>query len=295
MSYLKEKRKLIIKKYTYEMLLLICGCFIMACGTSFFLLPNQLSSGGFAGIATISYYLLGIPLGTAMFVLNIPLLILSYFRIGKDFLIKSLIGTTMLALFIDILDQFPALTVDRFLGCVYGGIAMGLGTALILKGTASTGGTDLLSYIIRSYKSYYRTSTLIVGVDILIVTLNVIFFKDIEIGLYSAITIYLMGKMIDIVFEGIYFTKMMFIISDKYEEIAKKVGNKIDRGSTAIYAKGMYTNKEKMMLLCVGSRNEIAKIKQIAVSIDTKSFIIISNARETWGKGFKKSNNKIGH
>lgn len=168
---------------------------------------------------------------------------------------------------------------------------MGIGTALVLKSESSTGGTDLLSYIVRSYKPHYRTSTLIVGVDIVIVTLNVIFFRDIEIGLYSAITIYLMGKMIDIIFEGIYFTKMMFIISDKYEKIAQEIGKKVERGSTGIYAKGMYTNREKMMLLCVGSRNEIAKIKQIAVNIDNKAFIIISNAREAWGKGFKRGEN----
>ena len=98
-----------------------------------------------------------------------------------------------------------------------------------------------------------------------------------------------MGKMIDIIFEGVNFTKMMFIISEKYEEIAIQVGKEVDRGSTGIYAKGMYTNEDKMMLLCVGSRNEIAKIKSIAVNIDKKAFIIITNARETWGKGFKKN------
>ena len=288
MNYVKTKRNLYIKKYAYEVFLLTIGCFIMACGTSLFLLPNQLSSGGFAGLATIAYYLLKIPLGTTMFALNIPLFILGYIRIGKKFLIKSLIGTSVLAIFIDILDRLPALTQDRFLGCIYGGIAMGIGTAIVLKSNSSTGGTDLLSYIIRSYKKNYRTSSLIVGVDSIIIALNVIFFRNIEIGLYSAIAIYLMGKMIDIIFEGVNFTKMMFIISDKYERIAEEIGNKVDRGSTGIYAKGMYTNEEKMMLLCVGSRNEIAKIKQIAVSIDKKAFIIISNARETWGKGFKK-------
>lgn len=170
---------------------------------------------------------------------------------------------------------------------------MGIGTALVLKSESSTGGTDLLSYIVRSYKPYYRTSTLIVGVDTIIIILNVIFFREIEIGLYSAITIYLMGKMIDIIFEGVYFTKMMFIVSDKYEKIAQEIGRKVERGSTGIYAKGMYTNKEKMMLLCVGSRNEIAKIKQIAVNIDNRAFIIIANARETWGKGFKNGNSSI--
>lgn len=288
MDYKLVKKRLKVKKYAYEMLLLIAGCFIMAVGTSFFLLPNQLSSGGFAGIATITYYFLNIPLGTAMLILNIPLLILSYFRVGKEFVIKSLIGTVVLAGFIDLLDKFPALTQDRFLGCVYGGIAMGIGTALVLKSISSTGGTDLLSYIIKSYKPHYLSSTLIMGIDIIIISLNVVFFRDIEVGLYSAIAIYLMGKMIDIIFEGVYFTKMMFIISEKYEKIAREIGNQVDRGSTGIYAKGMYTNHDKMMLLCVGSRNEVAKIKNIAVSVDNKAFIIISNARETWGKGFKK-------
>lgn len=277
------------RKNIYELFFIILGAGIMAFGTSFFLLPNQLSSGGFSGIATIFYYLIGTPMGTVILLLNIPLIIFAYFRIGKGLVVKTIIGTTLLSLFIDFFDKFPQLTNDRFLACIYGGIAMGIGTALILKVTASTGGTDLLSYIIRSFKPYYRSSSLIVMVDIVIVALNVIFFKDIEIGLYSAITIYLMGKMIDIIFEGIYFTKVMYIISEKYEKIANEIGEKVDRGSTGIYAKGMYTNQEKMMLFCVGTRNEIAKIKQIAVNIDNKAFIVISNARETWGKGFTKS------
>lgn len=288
MDYTKTKRKLYIKKYAYEVFLLILGCFIMACATSFFLLPNQLSSGGFTGLATISYYLLKIPVGTTIFILNIPLFILSYFRMGKKFLIKSILATSLLSLFINILEEFPILTQDRFLASIYGGIVMGIGSSITLRASSSTGGSDLLTYIIRSYMPHFSTSSVIVIIDIIIIALNVIFFRDIEIGLYSAITIYLMGKMIDIIFEGVNFTKMMFIISDKYEKIAKEIGNKIERGSTGIYAKGMYTNEEKMMLLCVGSRNEIARIKQIVVSIDKKAFIIISNARETWGKGFKK-------
>lgn len=281
MGYIK------LKRHIKELFFIILGVSIMAFGTSFFLLPNQLSSGGFSGIATIFYYLIGTPMGTVILLLNVPLIVFAYFRIGKELVVKTILGTTLLSVFIDIFDKFPPLTNDRFLACIYGGIAMGIGTALILKVTASTGGTDLLSYIIRSFKPYYRSSSLIVIVDTIIVALNVIFFKDIEIGLYSAITIYLMGKMIDIIFEGVYFTKVMYIVSNQYEKIATEIGEKVDRGSTGIYAKGMYTNEEKMMLFCVGSRNEIAKIKQIAVKIDNKAFIVISNAREAWGKGFR--------
>ena len=174
------------------------------------------------------------------------------------------------------------------MACIYGVILNGIGTALVLKATASTGGTDLLTYIVRKYKPHFQTATLIVVVDTIIVLLNVLFFNKVEVGLYSTIAIYLMGKMIDIVFEGVNFTKMMFIISENYKEIATKVGEELSRGSTAIYAKGMYTKEKRMMLLCVGTRAEIAKIKMITIEIDPRAFIITANARETWGKGFKR-------
>lgn len=276
-----------VRKYIKETIEIVIGCILMAAGTSLFLLPNQLSSGGFAGISTIVYYLFGLPLGTTMLILNIPLIILTIIRVGKETAIKGIIGTIVLSVFIDILEKFGALTEDRLLACIYGGILIGLGTAIVLKANASTGGTDLLTYIIRSYKPHYRASNLIVIIDIAIVVLNVIFFREIEIGLYSAIAIYLSGKMIDVVFEGIYFTKTMFIVSSKYKEIAQEIGQKLDRGSTAVYAKGMYTREKKMMLWCVASRGEVAKIKQIAQEIDPRAFIVISSAREVWGKGFK--------
>lgn len=289
MDYIKTKRILTFRRYLLDLFYLTLGCFIMAVGTSLFLLPNQLSSGGFSGIATIIYYLFGFPLGTVILALNVPFLIWAFFKLGKELLIKSILGTVILSIFIDLLDQIPVLTEDRFLACIYGGVCIGLGLALVLKAGSSTGGTDLITYIAKAYKPHVRTSNVMVIIDIIIVTLNVFFFKQVEIGLYSAISIYLMGKMIDIVFEGVNFTKMMFIVSKNYKEIAEEVGNKLGRGSTGIYAKGMYTREKRMMLLCVGARNEIAKIKQIATELDPKAFIIIANARETWGKGFKRN------
>ena len=287
MSYTKTKKLLKVKEFLIDMIYLTLGCAIMAIGTAVFLLPNQLSTGGFTGIATIFYYLFHFPMGTVILALNIPFFILAFFKIGKKLVIKSIIGTSLLSFFIDLFEKIPTLTNDRLLACIYGGIFIGLGLALVLKANASTGGTDLITYIARAYKPYMKTSSIIVVVDVIIIGLNVIFFKKVEIGLYSAISIYLMGKMIDIVFEGINFTKMVYIISQKYEEISKEIDKQLQRGSTGIYAKGMYTNTDKMMLMCVGARNEVARMKQIATQIDSKAFIIISNARETWGKGFK--------
>ena len=276
-----------IKKLISEYLFISLGCIVMAMGVSLFLLPNELSTGGFSGIATILYYLCGFPLGSTMLILNIPLLLIAYFKIGKQLFFRSIYGTVIFSVLVDILDKVETLTHDKFLGCIYGGILMGIGTAIVLKYKASTGGSDLLSYVIRAYKPQYRSSNLILVTDAIIITLNVFFFRTVEVGLYSAIAIFLMGKMIDLIFEGINFTKVVLIISPMYKEIAEKIGNEVNRGSTGLYSRGMYTNEEKMTLLCVGSRTESYVIESIAKNVDRTAFIIILNAREVLGKGFK--------
>lgn len=276
-----------IKEILIECIETIIGTAIMAIGISLFLLPNQLSSGGFSGIATITYYLLNISVGTMVLVLNIPLFIIAFFKIGKGFFFKSLLGTISLSVFIDFFEKFTPLTQDRFLACIYGGTIIGIGTAVVLRSKASSGGTDLISNIIREYNHKIRMGTVIVIVDTIIIALNVIFFKKLEIGLYSAIAIYLDGKMIDIIFEGIYFTKLLFIISDKNEQIAKTIGKEIKKGSTGLYGKGMYSNEDKLILVCAAPRGDIAKIKELARNIDPHCFIILSNAREVFGEGFK--------
>ena len=281
------RKQILLKKYIKDGIYIVIGCLLMAIGTSLFLLPNQLSSGGFAGISTIIYYLFNLPLGTTMLILNIPLLILTIIRVGKETAIKGIIGTIVLSAFIDILERFEPLTHDRLLACIYGGIFVGLGTAIVLKSSASTGGTDLLSYIVRSFKPHYRTSNLIVIVDTAIILLNVIFFKEIEIGLYSAIAIILMGKVIDIIVEGTNFSKLIFIISEKNDKISIEIGEYIKRGTTGIYGKGMFENKDRLVLMCAAGRGDVLKIKHIVQENDKEAFIIITNAREVLGKGFK--------
>lgn len=276
------------KKILIEIIGTIVGAFIMAVGVALFLLPNQLSSGGISGVATITYYLLKIPMGTMILVINLPLFLFSFYKIGKSFFVKSIIGTVSLSVFIDMLDKLEPLTEDRFLACIYGGIIIGLGTAIILKVNSSTGGTDLISYIAREYRPTIKMGKMIIILDIMVVALNVFFFEEIEIGLYSAIVIYLMGKIIDVVFEGIYFTKLILIISDKNEMIAKEIGDRIRRGTTGLYGKGMYTNEDKLILMCAASRRDISKVKMIAKKLDPNSFVIVTNSREVVGLGFKE-------
>lgn len=289
MTYKHRKMYVLLKKYIIETIKIIIGALFIAIGTAFFLLPNQLSSGGFSGITTIIYYLIGFPMGTTMIIINLPLFIIALLKIGKRFFFKALVGTAVLSIFLNAFEGVSAITHDRLLASIYGGILIGIGTAIILRANASTGGSELLGNIIASFKPMARTGKLIILIDTIVVILNVLFFREIEVGLYSAIAIYLSGQMIDIIFEGTNFTKMIFIVSNKYEEIAKNIGIKIGRGSTGIYAQGMYHETDKMILWCVASRREIIRIKQIAKKLDEKAFIVISNAREVLGQGFKKN------
>ena len=279
-----------IKQFTIEILETIVGAIIMAIATSLFLLPNQLSTGGFSGIATITYYLFNIPMGLMNLILNIPMFIFSNYRIGKKFLIKSIVGTASLSVFIDIFDKIEPITTDRFLASVYGGTIIGIGTAIILKVGASTGGTELIANLIKSYKPNITISRYLAIIDIIIVIANVFVFKHIEIGLYSAIAIYLYGKLIDTIFEGVYYTKIMFIISDKSEKISKQIEENVKRGVTGLYGKGMYSGNDKLVLICAANIGDIPRIKSIAQNIDEKCFIVVANAREVLGKGFKESN-----
>lgn len=275
-----------LKKFLIECLGTLLGSAIMAIGIALFLLPNQLSSGGVSGLATITYYVLGFPMGAVILAINVPLFSIAIFKLGKKFFLKSLIGTFSLSIFIDIIDKLNPLTQDKFLACIYGGIITGLGSAIILKSHSSTGGSELISNIVKKFKPNIRMSYVIMIFDIIVVTLNIIFLKKIEIGLYSAIAIYLMGKIIDIVFEGIYFTKLVIIVSDKNEEISKEIGEVVRRGTTGLYGKGMYTNSDKLVLMCAATRGDVSKVKDVARSIDPKSFIVITNSREVVGLGF---------
>lgn len=260
----------------------------MAFAVSFFLLPNELSSGGFSGIATIFYYKLKIPMGVTIASLNIPLFLIGGYKIGKTFFLKSVIGTLSLSIFIDILDIFKPLTNDKMLAAIYGGILTGMGTAIILKSHSSTGGSDLLTNIIKKYNNKIELGRVITIIDAVIVFLNVVILNKIEIGLYSAIAIYLMGLMIDVVFEGIFFSKLIFIISDKSEIIANEIQSKINRGITGLEGIGMYERKEKLVLMCAVGRRDIASIKKLVRNIDKNAFVIVTNSREVLGIGFKQ-------
>ena len=277
-----------MKKIAKDISISILGCIIAAFGTSQFLLPNKLSTGGFSGIATILYYFFEFNMGATILILNIPLFIFAYFKLGKYFATKTVISTIAFSFFIDFFENMGALVEDKFLASIYGGILMGIGLALIFKVEASTGGTDLLATLVQYFNPNVRMGKVLELIDFSVVVLNLIVFRDLEIGLYSFIAIYLYGRMLDLFFEGINFSKMIYIISDKYNEISKAINFEVNTGGTGLYGKGLYTEKDKVIIMCVTSRKNVIKIKEIAKKIDKNVFIIITDAREVYGLGFKE-------
>lgn len=277
-----------MRKIAKDISISILGCIIAAFGTSSFLLPNKLSTGGFSGIATILYYFFELNMGLTIIILNIPLFIFAYFRLGKYFVTKTIISTVAFSYFIDFFEKMEPLVYDRFLASIYGGILMGIGLALIFKVECSTGGTDLIANLVQSFNSNIKVGKVLEIIDFSVVLLNLVFFKDLEIGLYSFIAIYLYGRMLDLFFEGINFSKMIYIISDKFEEISKAINLDLKSGATGFYGKGLYSGTDRIIIMCVTKRKNIIKIKEIAQKIDENVFIIITDAREVYGLGFKE-------
>lgn len=276
-----------MNKFFKEVLLTFLGTAIAGVGMGSFLLPNKLSSGGFAGIATIFYYFFGWNVGLTVIILNIPFFIWAAMRLGKEFLVKAILGTFSLSFFIDIFENIAFVSNDRLLSCIYGGILVGIGTGLIFKAYTSTGGTDLIVQIAKSYGARVSSSRLLNSIDICVVILNVIFFREIDIGLYSAIAIFLDGVMIDIIFEGINFSKLVFIVSDKNDEIMKLLHEKINCGVTELYGRGSYMHKDKIVLMSIVNRSEIPALKESVYMVDEGAFLVVANAREVYGLGFK--------
>lgn len=187
--------------YLKELIIITMGCFIAAFGISCFLTPNNLSSGGFSGVALIFYYLFKIPIGTMNILLNIPIFILGYIRTGKNLIFKSLYCTVIYSKFIDFFNQI-AISNNRLIASIYGGLLIGIGLSLILKEGCTTGGTDLIAYLIQDYKLNIKMSKIMVLLDFFIIVMNIVVFGDYEVGIYSLIVIYIVGKMVNWIFES---------------------------------------------------------------------------------------------
>jgi len=277
-----------VKRLMINGLYVLIGVVLITISINSFFLKLKIAPGGVSGLATVIHYLTNISVGTIVFTLNIPLFIAGFLAFGKRFSIKTLLATFLLSFLLDNTLFLPQITDDRLLASIFGGIIMGAGMALVFKGGATTGGTDIAAKVVNKYFPAFNISEQLFVIDGLVVVFAMIVFRDFDIGLYSIITIWLSAKVIDIVFEGVGFAKAMFIISNNGEEIGKRILDEVGRGVTGLNGEGLYLKNDKKILLTVVDRTQIPVIKRIAKDIDKKSFIIITDVREALGEGFNK-------
>lgn len=273
-----------MNRRTKDYILITLGVALAVAGLNLFLVPNKIAAGGISGIATLLYHMLGIPLGISIAVLNIPLFILGFKLVGKSFAIRTAYA---LVLYSALAEIYPIPTdEDLFLGCVYGGVLVGAGIGLVVRAGGSTGGTDMAAKMLNARFKSVGMGAFVFGIDFVVITTAGFLFEP-AIALYAIASLYITSKLIDVLTVGLSVSKAFYIISDKNDEIAQVIMDKLSRGVTAINARGVYSGRQKEVLLCVLRwRTEGAKLKRIVKSIDENAFVIVADVKEVLGEGF---------
>lgn len=283
MTYSSQSSK---KNSVMEYVFVIVGAAIIAFGFNVFLFPNQVASGGVSGISTILHGMFGWNAGIVQYAFNIPLFIAGVLVLGKKFGIKSFIGTITLPFFVILTESWDPWTLNPLLGAIFGGIVVGLGIGLVFKGNASTGGTDLLAQIITKYTGLTLGTSVLLIDGLIAVSAAIVF--DLEKGLYALIGLYVTTKTIDIVQLGFSQSKMVYIITQKETDVRDAIYKEINRGITRLPAFGGYTGEERPVLMVVVYQTEFTRLKQVLKTVDPQAFVIVSDAYEVLGEGFKK-------
>jgi len=277
--------------------MVVLGCFIMAVGIVVFISPFKLVPGGIYGLAITLHYLTGaLPIGIFALCMDIPLFLIGTWVLGTKFGTKTLVGIFSLAGFTTLLESLygyeQLVSGDYFLASVFGGILLGVGTGFIFKSRATSGGTDIIAMIINKYNRV-PVGKLLIYVDTVVVLIGLLAFRDWRILLYSWLTIFIMGKIIDLMIEGIGSDKAVYIVSDHHEEIRDKIINEINRGGTYLRGEGMYSGTEKKIIYTVVDRKELILLQQCVHEIDPEAFMTVIEVAETLGKGFRSLKEKI--
>ena len=267
----------------------LLGSLIFALGFDLFLVPNNLNPGGISGLSVIIVELLGFgSVGTLSILINLPLFALGGIKIGRRFFIGSLIGMISSSVLIDLLVLLPAPRSEPLLGALYGGVVCGAGLGMVFMAGTSTGGSDIL---VRLLKLRYRNvpiGQISMTFDLVVVVLTGLVFHDVTKALYTGVTVYICGKVIDAMVYRFDYTKVALIISKEYDEIARQIGLKLDRGATFLHGEGSYSHAPTKVVLAAIKRQQLAELKELVTHIDPDAFIIVQEAHQVLGDGFSR-------
>ena len=270
-----------------NVLLIAAGLLLATLGYRLYLIPNNVAPGGFTGIGQIVNHLLPeVGVGMVNLILNVPLFVLSLRSMGLGFGLRSLLSSVALSLLLDYLPV-PAMTDDVLLSAVFGGVLCGVGFGLVLRGHATTGGSDMLASIVHRHVPALKVSVCLFATDATVVIASGFVF-DAAAAMYALISVFVMNVVIDQVLEGPGLARSHIIITTHGNEIAERILKELDRGVTALDAKGMYSGEDRTMLLCVVSRLEAVRLRAVVFSVDPRAFVIVQNVHEALGEGFKE-------
>ena len=280
------------KQIKYYIAIIIGGA-IAGLSFNMLLLPNGIAPAGISGLATVISRLTGFDVGVLVILLNIPLYVISGKRLGKDFILKSVVGTISMALAIDVIPMPAIVSGEPLLGAVFGGIMMGAGLGIAFRNTGSTGGTDILAKLLVYFFPSVSIGGCVMALDVLVITANGILGDNSAfVVLYSFICMLVCGVIIDILQNGVKSAKVYYIITSKGEEISKRINNELSRGATKIDVVGAYTDTQKTMLVCLILSSEAARLRSI-IETDEKAFVYTVDAREVSGLGFERQDRRM--
>jgi uncharacterized membrane-anchored protein YitT (DUF2179 family) len=284
------KEKFLSKEWFKVYSLILIGTFIMAAGFVLFISPYKLAPGGVYGIAIILHHLFGFPIGLSALAMDIPLTLLGIKILGPRFGIKTIVGFLATSVWVSLLELTygyePLVENDALLSAIFGGVLIGLGLGLVFKSRATSGGSDIIAMIIAKY-THLPIGQLLIMVDSAIVLIGLAAFGKWEIPLYSWIVIFISGKLIDVVLQGLDYDKTLFIVSQEHEAIRQKILTDLNRGGTILNGKGMYNGSDKSIIFTVVNRRELAILKDFIHKVDPNAFLTVLNANEILGEGFK--------
>ncbi len=275
-----------------KFMMITFGALVYAMGISIFLDPNNLAPGGTTGIAIIINSITGLKTGTLVFLINIPILIFGWWKFGIKFILSTMYVTVASSFFMNLMNEYIILkygviTHDLLLSGAAGGSLMAMGMAVVFRQGATTGGTDIIIRALRQRYKHIRSGTIFIITDAIIVSASAVILKNVEIALYAAITIVISNYVLDLVLYGGDSAKLLYIISSRQEQIAKRILDEIDIGITYLKAEGAYTESEKKVIMCVCRKYNYTKVREIVKEEDIDAFFIVSGANEVFGDGYK--------
>ncbi len=278
--------------FTVDIIFDIVGSFLYAVGIICFVNPADLAPGGVSGIAIMLNYLWNLPIGLMTFVINIPLLILSWVFLGHSITLKTLktmvISTVMMDLIVS--EYIPVYAGDRMISAMFGGIIMGAGLAVIFLRGSTTAGTDIISFLIRKWRPHLPIGQILMLIDCTIVAASIPVFGNLESGLYALIAMFCSSRVIDGIIYGMDKGSMVTVVSDKNNEIANSIMKDLDRGVTLLRGRGGYTGKDRDVLICAVRKQQFGRMRSLIYDIDPSAFVVVNETTEILEEGFRDIN-----